>query len=295
MARRLPNLNQLRAFEAAARRHSFKEAAEELNVTHAAISHQIKGLESALDQKLFHRRTRRVEPTPAAMTFAASLGEAFDLIASATANLGEVRMEGELRITCAPFYGNRMILPRLAAFHAAFPGIRIRPEMDSTVVDFGKAGIDAGIRYGAGGWPGLDQILLHTDELIPVAAPAMLEDHKVPLAPKDIAQMTLGYVQGQDDRWPKWFEKVGYSGPMPHTYLRYGNRARVVDLAFSGHGAALADRRLVGEDIASGRLLELHPIPIETPEAMYVVYPRSSHPDPRVIAFAEWFRNSLGA
>jgi LysR family glycine cleavage system transcriptional activator len=293
MARRLPNLKQLRAFEAAARHLSFKDAADELNVTHAAVSHQIKALEEALGINLFHRRTRRVELTPAAEPYAAALTAAFDRIAGATAELGTDRMEGEIRISCAPFYGNRLILPRLARFHQNYPGLRILPEMDSTVVDFGKSDLDAGVRYGAGNWPGLGQILLHDDVLVPVAAPELLEGRDPPFDAAEIAAMTLGYVSGQETRWTRWFQVAGYEGPPPELLLQYGNRARVVDLAFSGHGVALADRRLISEDLAAGRLIQLNPLSIESTDAMYVVFPKGPQPDPRVVTFAEWLREEI--
>ncbi|WP_211297963.1 LysR substrate-binding domain-containing protein [Marivita geojedonensis] len=286
-------MKQLRAFEAAARHGSFKVAAKELNVTQAAVSHQVKALEEALNIKLFHRRTRRIDPTPEAVAYADALGKALDLIERATADLGNRRMDGTLKISCAPYYGNRMLLPRLARFHAAHPGLKIMPEMDSTVIDFGKSDLDAGLRYGAGSWAGLGEVELHSDLLIPVAAPVMLEGRKPPLDPSEIATMNLGYVGGQESRWERWFATVGYTGVIPATFLQYGNRARVIDLAFSGHGVALGDKRLLQEDLDSGRLVQLHPHAINGTEAMYVVFPKTPAPDPRVIAFAEWLRDDL--
>lgn len=293
MSRRLPNLNQLRAFEAAARHGSFKDAASELNVSQAAISHQIKALEEALNTRLFYRRTRRVDPTPVAASYCKVLTEAFDMVARATAELGNLRMNGTLRISCAPFYGNRMLLPRLARFHAAHSGLKIMPEMDSAVIDFRKSDLDAGLRYGSGGWAGLGEIKLHEDFLIPVVAPAMLEGRAPPLDPGQIAAMTLGIVRGQESRWERWFASVGYSGSLPATFLQYGNRARVIDLAFSGHGVALADKRLIQEDLDTGRLIQLHPHAVKGTDAMYVVFPKVPAPDPRVIAFSEWLRDDL--
>ncbi|MCR9110257.1 MAG: LysR substrate-binding domain-containing protein [Rhodobacteraceae bacterium] len=293
MARRLPNLKQLRAFEAAARHGSFKDAAVELNVTQAAVSHQVKALEQDLSVLLFHRRTRRIDPTEEALVYAKALNEALDIIERATSDLGTGRMEGTLKISCAPYYGNRMLLPRLARFHAAHRGIKIMPEMDSTVIDFGKSNLNAGLRYGAGNWAGLAEIKLHSDFLIPVAAPSMLDGRNPPLEPHDIASMTLGFVGGQDAKWERWFESVGYTGPVPATFLQYGNRARVIDLAFSGHGVALGDKRLLQEDLNSGRLVQLHPHGLEGNDAMYVVFPKAPTPDPRVILFAEWLRDDL--
>ena len=126
MARRLPSLNQLRAFEAAARHLSFKDGAAELCVTQAAISHQIKALEQTLGVQLFHRTTRGVRLTESAKGYLAALTGAFDAIAAATSQLADAAMSGVLKISAPPFYGNRWLLPKLPRFRARFPGINVQ-------------------------------------------------------------------------------------------------------------------------------------------------------------------------
>ncbi|MDH5797514.1 MAG: LysR substrate-binding domain-containing protein [Paracoccaceae bacterium] len=289
----MPNLKQLRAFEAAARLGSFKAAAEELHVTQAAISHQIKALEDDLDQELFHRRTRKVHPTAHARDFAARLTKAFQAISSATEELTQQQMEGEITVTMAPFYANRIILPRLAKFQELYPGLLVRPDMSSGVVDFRRDDIDAGVRYGMGDWPGLTCVLLHKDILSPVAAPELLKGWDLPIDPAIISGMTLGFDESTPGDWVRWLKAAG-SDVTPHgTLIGYGNRARMMDMALSGLGVALADYRLTAADVERGNLVRLHPATIPSEKAMYIVYPATDHPDPRVIAFSDWLKDVL--
>ena len=292
---RFPSLKQLRVFEAAVRRESFKEAADELFVTQAAISHQIKALETELGRELFRRQGRGVVPTEAARKFAGEIGAAFDRIQAAAAGLSDNPMSGTLRLSIAPFYGNRIVLPRLSKFHSLYPDIRVEPDMSSTVLDFRKTSIDAGLRYGKGLWNGLTVSKVHADALVPVAAPSLVQGRTLPLAPEEIAGMTLGYIEGDEEDWSAWFAQAGHALPETPRMISYGNRARVIDLAFSGHGIALADTKLTAADVAAGHLVRLNETPLYGSRAMYLVYPETDYPDPRVLAFGEWFRSEIEA
>lgn len=294
MTRRLPPLTALRTFEAAARHESFKRAAEELHVTNAAVSHQIKALEDKLGLCLFRRRGRAVQPTDAAKRFAGRLAQAFDTIEAATMALQGNPMSGTLRIAVTPFYGNRIVLPRLSRFHALYPDIRVEPEMSETRINFAKTDLDGALRYGTGNWPGLTAIALHEDQLLPVAAPTVVSGRDLPLSAAEIARLTLGYIDGQEGDWSVWFEKMGYEGVTPPKMIGYGSRARVVDLAFSGHGVALADRRLTSADVAAGHLVRLNETPVSTGRGIWLVYPDTEFPDPRLLAFGDWFRAEVG-
>ncbi len=295
MHRRLPSLNALRVFEAAARRESFKDAAEELHVTHAAVSHQVKALEQSLGLQLFRRRGRGVTVTDAARRYAQEIGKALDCVQAATTELSGNPMSGILRVSIAPFYGNRIVLPRLSRFHALYPEIKVEPNMSSAVLDFRKSELDGGLRYGRGLWPGLTAIEIHRDELVPVAAPAVVEGKTLPLSPAEIARMTLGYIEGDEGDWAAWLRKAGHDGDPPSNMLGYGNRARVIDLAFSGHGLALADVRLTAPDVAAGHLVRLNDTRISTGRAMWLVYPETEFPDKRLLAFGAWFKSEIDA
>lgn len=293
MRRRLPNLNALRAFEAAARRESFKDAAEELNVTQSAVSHQVKGLEEALGVMLFRRLGRGVRATEAAHGLAAELGQSFDRIEAAVSGLAGDPMRGVLKVSIAPFYGNRLVLPRLSRFHALYPNIKVIPDMSASVIDFRKSDVDAGLRYGKGIWPGLRADKIHEDRLVPLAAPTMIAGMEVPLPAEQIADLMLGFVEGDEDDWDRWFDKMGVGKPRKLDMIGYGNRARLIDLAFSGHGAALADRALTQYDVENGHLVRLSEAEIDNGRAMWLVYPDGDYPDPRVLAFGAWFKSEV--
>ena len=121
----------------------------------------------------------------------------------------------------------------------------------------------------------------------------MVEGLKLPLSAKDIAGMTLGYVANDEADWGAWLELAGYKGPAPKHMLGYGNRARVIDLAFSGHGIALADEKLTAPDVHAGHLVRLNTTRYRADRAMWLVYPETEFPDPRVLAFGEWFRSEI--
>ena len=294
MTRRLPPMTALRTFEAAVRHESFKQAAAELHVTSAAVSHQIKNLEETLGLGLFRRRGRAVQPTDAAKRFAGRLAQAFDTIEAATMDLQGNPMSGTLRIAVTPFYGNRIVLPRLSRFHALYPDIRVEPETSATQIDFHKTDLDGGLLHGTGDWPGLTALEMQEDQLVPVAAPSVVEGRKLPLSAREIAQLTLGYIEGQKDDWISWLEMMGYTEVRPpKRMIGYGSRARVVDLAFSGHGVALADKRLTAADVAAGHLVRLNEKALSTGRGIWLVFPNTEFPDPRLLAFGEWFRGEV--
>lgn len=290
MSRRLPNLNQLRAFEAAARRMSFKDAAEELHVTHAAISHQIKALEADLGQQLFHRLTRRVELTEPARDYAARLTRAFADIRAATEAIGAGRMTGDIRISMAPYFANRVVLPHLSEFYRMYPELRIVPEMSGDVIDLRGSDCDAALRYGDGDWPGMTRIRLYEDRLSAVAAPSLVMGLDLPLSPRAIAEMVLGEDGQMPGKWPEYFAACGLEDPGPLSIVSYPDRARVNDVAISGAGVALVDRHLFRPDMEAGRLVQLRNTEIPSAKSMYVVFPETDYPDPRVLAFADWLK-----
>ncbi|WP_420397086.1 LysR substrate-binding domain-containing protein [Nioella sp.] len=295
MSRRLPNLNQLRAFEAAARRLSFKDAAEELNVTHAAISHQIKALEADLGLKLFHRMTRRVELTDPARDLASRLSRAFAEIRAATEAVTTEDLTGDIRISMAPYFANRVILPHLGEFHARNPGLRVIPDMSSEVIDLRGSDCDAAVRYGNGDWPGMTVIKLYDDMLSAVAAPSLVTGRDLPLSLEEIAGMVLGDNALMPGKWSDYFQAGGLADTERLTIVSYPDRARVNDMAISGAGVALVDRYLFAADMDAGRLVRLNPLEIPSEKSMYVVFPESDYPDRRVVAFSDWLKGRFSS
>ena len=288
MARRLPVLNQVRAFEAAARHRSFKIAAEELGVTQAAVSHQIKALEASLGLRLFVRRTRAVEPTPEAMRALPALTASLDSIEAAMLDLGGKKMTGDLVISVAPFYGNRFLLPLLQRFHAAYPGLRVQPRLSFALADLLRDGLDGAIRFGTGGWPGLDSRLIHRDCVGPVCAPQMVDDAALPMAPDAILRLPLATTRQWRGEWAAWFAALGAGDARPGDLIEHDSRALAFDAAMSGNAVCLADIRLTGASEAAGQLVRLHPFTLERGQGIHAVWPAGKRPDPRMIAFADW-------
>lgn len=295
MSRRLPPLNQLRAFEAAARLGSFKAAAEELHVTHAAISHQIKALEEFLGRPLFRRLTRKVELTDEARDLAAPLSRAFDRMAEATRNFTTAGATRPLRITSAPFYGNRVVIPALPTLLSEHPDLQVEISLDYSYIDLDAKQFDAGIRYGKGDWPGLDAIHIHNDVIAPVGAPAFLEGRELPLKLDEISALPLAADRMSLDQWSRWFEAAGGEMPSSVRIWEFDNRAMVQDFALAGNGLVLTDLRITYGELAQGKLIRLHRTVLEMPNSMWLVYPESETPDPRIGLFADWLRATTAA
>ena len=290
MARSLPPLNQLRAFEAVARHRSFTAGADELCVTPAAVSHQVRALEERLGASLFERGPRGVRPTREAQALAHEVGAAFDRIDAAAAALSAARMSGRLRLSAAPFLANRWLLPRLPRFREAWPALEIELMLAFETVDIQAMGLDGALRYGTGPWPGLEDLEIHRDRLGPVCAPSRLGTRRPPLAPSEIAALPLHGARGWADDWPAWFDAAGHHGAPP-TPILHESRAFAFDSALSGHGVCLADIRMTAADEAAGRLVRLHPLMVDRPQGLHLVVLRGRGADPRIARLADWLRD----
>jgi len=286
MPRSLPPLNQLRAFEAAARLESFKAAAAELCVTQTAVSHQIRALETRLGRPLFHRRPGGVRLVAGAAPLAAALTEALDRVAAAADAFAGTALTGRLHVSVAPFFANRWLLPRLPGFHADHPGLEVVPHLSFDAADLAAEGLDAAVRYGTGPWAGLADIPVCRDRLGPVAAPVLLADRTAPLSAEEVAALPRVAARAWTDDWPAWFDAAGAPDPGMAGLTLHDSRAFVFDAAYSGHAVCLADRRMTAADEAAGRLVRLHPAEAPRPQGLHIVH-LGSAPDPRLRAFAD--------
>lgn len=291
--RRLPSLNQLRAFEAAARHASVKGGAEELCVTPSAVGHQIKALEQTLNIRLFHRKTRKVELTEQGQRLAAKVGDALDLLETAVEAARETKMSGILKITVAPFFGNRWLLPRLPDFHARFPTIEVRPFLSFDYVDLEKSGFDAAVRYGNGDWPGTNSVLIYRDLIRPVCAPQLVQNAELPMAAEDILDLPLACAHNWPEDWAAWAHASGEGSHRSINATTYESRAFMFDAALSGQAVILADERMTHADEQAGRLVHLSTQTVERPHGIFVVS-RARSSDPRVDAFVDWLRQEAG-
>ncbi|MGI9389975.1 MAG: LysR substrate-binding domain-containing protein [Boseongicola sp.] len=289
MARRLPSLNQLRAFEAAARHESIKHGAEELCVTSTAVGHQIKALEQFLNTQLFHRKTRKIELTDQGRELAATVEQALDLLETSVEKARTSDVSGTLKITVAPFFGNRWLLPRLPEFHAMYPDIEIKPYLSFDYVDLEKSGFDAAVRYGSGDWEGLSSTLIFRDLIRPVCAPQLVKGNELPMAARDILSLPLASAQNWPDDWMAWAEAAGLKTAECLETVEYESRAYMFDAALSGQAVILADLRMTAADEQASRLVHLHPLTAERPHGIYLVTTERNS-DPRIDLFVEWLR-----
>ena len=305
MIYRLPPLNALRVFEAAARHLSFKAAAVELSITQAAVSHQVKSLEEYLGVELFRRSGRGVRLTEAARACLPKLREGFDALAAAVEQIRERAGDAELQITAPPVFAARWLMPRLAAFAKREPRIDVRVVASSKMVDAGAldsptlmSGLDlrdessgVEIHLGAGEYPGYRADKLFEVSTAVVAAPDLLATLK---KPEDLANHLLLHDDAMNlvaggDAWRKWLEAAGVADRVdcsrgPH----FSSNILSLEAASQKLGVALALSPLVDADIASGRLVAPFAIELKPQSAYYLVCPEVIAGRPAVTAFREW-------
>jgi LysR family glycine cleavage system transcriptional activator len=289
-------MNALRAFEAAARHQSFSAAAAELNVTPAAVGQLVRSLEEWLGTPLFHRSgggKARLVPTEVAQRALPDIRAGFDRLSLGLSRLKESSANGVLTVTVSPAFAAKWLLPRIDRFQATWPDMDVRLDTTLKLLDFVAQGIDIGVRYGAGTWPGLIAEKLMEEEIFPVCAPALLHSSKL-RKPADLAGLTLIHDLSVDTRvgfasWGAWLEKAGVPEISTKRGLRVNSSAAVLQAAIEGHGVALARSVMAHDDLAAGRLTRLFPqIEFSSRLAYYVVYRSECATLPRLVAFRDW-------
>jgi len=296
MTLHLPSLNGLRAFEASARHLSFTLAAAELNVTQAAISHQIKRLEEQLNVKLFVRQNRSLLLTRAAQDYLPAVRAAFDDLRRATERLVRPERQRVLTVSTIASLAAKWLVPRLIQFHAAHPDIEVRISTTMRSVDFRTEGIDLGIRYGKGDWPGLRADWLIQDSWFPVCSPALLQGERPLRRPEDLAHHTLIHVEHYREAWALWLEAAG--APV-EIALRRGLTFDLImvalQAAIDGSGVALAGTSFVEIDMAAGRLVAPFELALPHKEGgFYIVAPEETADQPAIATFRNWLLASVG-
>jgi LysR family glycine cleavage system transcriptional activator len=289
MASRLPSLNGLRAFEAAARHLSFTNAAQELNVTQTAISHQIRRLEEELGLRLFVRQNRALALTPKAAEYLPGIRAAFQDLRFATDRLLRKDDDKVLTVSLMTSLATKWLLPRLSGFQEQHPDIDVRITTSSELVDFCKDNVDAAIRYGRGQWDGLHADWLMADQLFPVCSPKLLEGERGLKKPEDLARFTLLHSSGYTDDWRLWLTAAGLPASIA------GNPGLTFDLSFmtiqaavDGIGVAIGHTSFVQDDIASGRLVAPFDVTLPQDAGYYFVAPQETTKLKKITAFREW-------
>ena len=292
MARKLPPLNALRAFEAAARNLSFTKAADELNVTQAAISHQVKSLEEHLGLALFRRLNRRLVLTEAGQLYLPALREAFDAIAAGTARLRQDQDSGALHISVLPSLAAKWLLPRMSRFRDRHPEIDVMVSANNKLIDFADGTFELAIRYGRGQYPGLRTDLLLRDEVFPVCSPKLLEGPHPLRSPADLKHHTLLHdeVSRSDESpdWMSWLQAAGVENVDWRRGPGFSDSSMVVEAAAAGQGVALGHRWLAAADLESGRVVMPFGPVLPSLFAYYLVSPMALAERRRVRLFREW-------
>ena len=298
MPRSLPPLNSLRTFEAAARLGSFTKAARELNVTPAAVSHQIRGLEEYLGVTLFRRTTRRLALTDQATAAAETLHEAFHRISQSVESLrpsgrsGRSGKSGALSISVTPAFATRWLVARLPHFQKRHPRIHLRIAASPSPVDFDQEDIDVAVRIGRGGFAGVVAVELFHEWLAPVASPAFLRQN-VLRRPVDITRVPMLHDNsmrraGRPRAWQEWFRIAG--APLLETRrgTHFDDGHLALQAAAAGGGVALGRLVYAVDDLAAKRLrIAMQPV-IEMDIAYYLLIPEARAGLPAVIAFRTW-------
>jgi len=295
MSGHFPPLSALRAFEAAARHMSFSQAADELHVTPAAISHQIHALEQDLGVKLFHRMNRSIELTVSARVLLPGLSEAFAGIQSSVRRLRAHNDTGTLTVTASPSFAAKWLVLRLHRFQEQCFEVDVRISATDNVVDLTKGDFDIAIRYGAGHYPGLEVELLLKNEVFPACSPQLLAKSPALSTPDDLPLHDLIHDQAIErdplvPTWPMWLKAAGVKNIPAATGLSFNNMHLAIDAAIAGHGVVLAQSTIAAADLAAGRLVRLFSLALPDQFAYYIVTAPGALDRPKVRAFRDWLR-----
>jgi len=291
MPRRLPPLNALPSFEAAARHLSFSKAADELRVTHGAVSRAVRNLEEFLGVQLMTRATRSVRLTPIGASYAAEIRDVLKHLTAAT-SAATGQSSAILNVSTIDSFAARWLMPRLSRFRRAHGDIDVRVATSERLANFASDGIDIAIRCGGGRYPGLSAELLMNEDHFPVCSPKLLKGRHPLRTPADLARHTLLHDVFTVD-WAMWLHGGGidhvdsYRGP---TFL---SSDHAILAAVQGEGVALGRSALVADDLAAGRLVRPFELSLPASFAYYVVYPPHALQRPNVKAFRDWLMNEI--
>lgn len=284
---RLPPLNALRAFEAAARHLSFKQAAEELCVTPGAVSRHIGNLEDDLGTSLFTRHNRSIRLTRHGATYLEGVRDAFERVERATTALRSTLDEKVLRLKLPPTCAMRWLVPRLAGFHARYPDLSVQIATSHEPVDFGHDEVDLAIQYGTGIGEGLAGDRLFDEVLVPVCRPSLI-DGTMPLPAHDLADHVLLHSFRRPHDWPRWFAAAGIPDRKIEREIVFENSSLTCQGAIDGLGVAIAQAAFVRDELASGRLVCPIDLPLRTDFGYYLVCPKDKTRQKKIQLFQSW-------
>ena len=296
--RRLPPLRSLHAFEAAAAHLSFQRAALELSVTPSAISHQVRALEDTLGRPLFRRLTRQLALTPAGERLFDDLRAGFDALEAAVERLRQPSGSQAVTLTTNTAFAARWVLPRMAAFRKACPGIELRLHASDTLVDLARGDADIAVRSGSGNWPGLVVRELMPERYAPLCSP-MLGLKRVSELPKHQlihADWQPGAIAPAT--WSRWFREAGIAAPrgrsMKAAGLSFSDETHAILAALAGHGVALLSLTLAAEELRSGALVQPFGPALDT-GSYFLTVANGREEEAAIRAVWEWIASQSGA
>jgi LysR family glycine cleavage system transcriptional activator len=300
----LPGTRALRTFEAAARHLNFTRAADEVGLTPAAVSYQIKEIEEQLDVVLFTRTSRSIQLTPAGKVLFDAASDALDTLQRAAAKARRLSRgrTTQLRLSLGARFATHWFLPRLPELRAAHPGLELTFDISDAVRDFEADDVDAAVRFGAGAYPGaITHRLFHT-VVVPVCSPALLQTGPALTSPRDLFSRTLCYVDCKPGgivwpNWPMWMAAAGIDDFDDSRSVAFTESSHVVQAVIDGGAVGLVEWELVERDVRAGRLVRLFDVGVRVaPEyAYHLVYPTGGDADPRVCALRDWMLEMVQA
>ena len=287
MLRRLPPLNALKAFESAARSESFTRAAEELCVTQAAISRQVKALEATIGIKLFNRERQRLVMTSAGREYLTVIRDALDRIAGGTERVVQRQNSSKLTVSTSPDFAAKWLVYRLGRFAEAYPGIELSVFATMQHVDFVREEIDLAVRHGDGTWVGLDAARLCSERLFPVCSPKLVSGRNRLVKPSDILRFPILHLE-DSKAWSRWFDAAGVTDADVSHGPVFNRASMLIDAAVDGQGVALARTTLAAWDLINGRLVRPFAVSVRVSNAYWIVCPKATTTLPKIVTVRDW-------
>jgi LysR family glycine cleavage system transcriptional activator len=288
MLRRLPPLNALKVFDAAARHESFTRAAEELCVTQGAVSHQVKALETGLGIKLFNRERQRLVITEAGREYLAVIRDALDRIALGTEHLVQRQNSGALTVSTSPDFAAKWLVHRIARFCAQHADIDLRISATMHHVDFAREDVDIAVRHGDGNWAGLHVARLCAEQLFVVCSPKLVSGRRRRISkPSDVLKFPLLHLNERTD-WSRWLEATGVVGAKSLHGPVLNHASMVIDAAVDGQGVALARTTLAAWDLLNGRLVRPFAAALPISKTYWIVCPKATSILSKITIFRDW-------
>ncbi|SRR5579871_1334408 len=286
----IPPLQLLRGFEAAARHLSFTRAAAELHVTHGAISHQIRALETQLRTKLFRRQGRQMVLTERGQILVLQIRQGLRLLEQAFKGAGQYAQNNTLTISLLPAFASRWLIPRIGSFQSQHPDLQLNLRTTNELANLDSDGVDLAIRYGPGGWLGVQQEKLINESVFPVCSPNY-RNGDYPLTLSQLVEADL--LLNPHQPWEAWFNAAGADIRKPGRGTSYTDAALLLEAAAEGHGVALARGTLVANDLRSGRLMRLFECSVPDEYAYYLVWRADSRKLKTIALFRDWMLEQL--